>query len=183
MNHSGTHTPYVEVLAKLELARKTVCAIASGCERFTISIPARPDRDTDLIVCDALEAARKVIASFAPSAADAGIAHADERSHTQEQAYRGVDQQGNRRSAINADALRIAQELERSHVPKDKAKKLSDLVPTNWCDELLTGPNGIGQPPYDCRHIEKLLRGVQDRIRAAEQKKVRRPSTTTKDQK
>lgn len=49
-----------------------------------------------------------------------------------------------------------------------KRKPLSDLVPTNWTDSLLTGPDGIGQPPYDCRDIEKLLRGVQDRIRAAE---------------
>ena len=49
-----------------------------------------------------------------------------------------------------------------------KRKSLSDLVPTNWCDSLLTGKEGIGQPPYDCRDIEKLLRGIQDRIRAAE---------------
>ena len=59
-----------------------------------------------------------------------------------------------------------------------KRKKLSDLVPTNWLDSLLTGPEGIGQPPYDCRHIEKLLRGVQDRLRAAEGAKVRSSSTT-----
>lgn len=39
-------------------------------------------------------------------------------------------------------------------------------VPMNWCDSLLTGPDGIGNPPYDCRAIEKLLRGVQDRIRS-----------------
>lgn len=62
----------------------------------------------------------------------------------------------------------------------DKRQKLSDLVPTNWCDSLLTGPKGIGQPPWDCRDIEKLLRGVQDRIRAAENKKRRRTSTGAK---
>lgn len=59
-----------------------------------------------------------------------------------------------------------------------KRKKLSDLVPTNWCDSLLTGPEGIGKPPYDCRHIEKLLRGVQDRIRAAEEKPLARSQST-----
>lgn len=37
-------------------------------------------------------------------------------------------------------------------------------VPTNWCDVLLTG-KGAG-PFADCRPIEALLRGVQDRIRA-----------------
>lgn len=59
-------------------------------------------------------------------------------------------------------------------------KKVSDLVPTNWCDPLLTGPEGIGKPPYDCRDIEKLLRGVQDRIRAAEAKPIRRRPNTAK---
>lgn len=31
-------------------------------------------------------------------------------------------------------------------------------------DSLLTGPDGIGRPPWDCRHIEKLLNGVRGRI-------------------
>lgn len=39
-------------------------------------------------------------------------------------------------------------------------------VPTNWADSALTGPDGIGAPPYDCRQLEKLLRTTQDRIRA-----------------
>ena len=34
-----------------------------------------------------------------------------------------------------------------------KRKPLSDLVPTSWIDPLLTGPDGIGDPPWDCRHI------------------------------
>lgn len=38
-------------------------------------------------------------------------------------------------------------------------------VPTNWCDELLTGPNAL-RPPLDDRGVEQLLRGIQDRIRA-----------------
>jgi hypothetical protein len=59
-----------------------------------------------------------------------------------------------------------------------KRKPLSDLVPTNWCDPLLTGPDAIKGPPYDGRAIEKLLRGVQDRIRAAEQKPKRARSST-----
>jgi hypothetical protein len=49
-----------------------------------------------------------------------------------------------------------------------KRKPLSDLVPTNWLDPLLTGPQGIGTPPYQSRHIEQLLRGIQDRLRVAE---------------
>jgi hypothetical protein len=42
-------------------------------------------------------------------------------------------------------------------------------VPTNWLDSLLTGKDGIGQPPYDARDIEQLLRGVQDAIRLLEE--------------
>lgn len=44
--------------------------------------------------------------------------------------------------------------------------KCAKQVPTNWTDSLLTGKDGIKGPPYDCREIEKLLRGTQDRIRA-----------------
>ena len=39
------------------------------------------------------------------------------------------------------------------------------LVPTNWCDSLLTGSNGI-KIPADCPEIERLLHGVRDRIRS-----------------
>ena len=44
-------------------------------------------------------------------------------------------------------------------------------VPTNWCDPLLTGPNGIAKAvtAFTCRSIEQLLRGIQDRIRAQAQ--------------
>jgi hypothetical protein len=60
---------------------------------------------------------------------------------------------------------------------KRKAKqKLSDLVPTNWLDPLLTG-NRAALPAerngkWNCRDIEALLRGVQDRIRAGERAEV-----------
>lgn len=54
-----------------------------------------------------------------------------------------------------------------------KAKqKMSDLVPCNWCDPLLTGDHAalpkVRAGKWTCRDIEALLRGVQDRIRAAE---------------
>ena len=55
---------------------------------------------------------------------------------------------------VIAEALRA--ERERAMV----------CVPSNWCDPLLTGPTGIGQPPYNCNHVEQLLRGIRDAIRA-----------------
>lgn len=38
-------------------------------------------------------------------------------------------------------------------------------VPSNWCDPLLTGSDGINVPA-DCPNIEKLLNGLKDRIKA-----------------
>jgi hypothetical protein len=38
-------------------------------------------------------------------------------------------------------------------------------IPTNWCDSLLVGPDA-SKIPMDCRGVERLLRGIQDRIRA-----------------
>lgn len=55
-----------------------------------------------------------------------------------------------------------------------KAKQLADLVPTNWTDELLSGPDAVlGKPPWDCRDIERLLLRLRSRIATAERK--RRP--------
>ena len=48
------------------------------------------------------------------------------------------------------------------------AGKLVDMVPTNWLDPLLTGPKAvIGNPPYSCRDIERLLNAVKERLRRA----------------
>ena len=44
-------------------------------------------------------------------------------------------------------------------------ERCAKLVPTNWCDPLLTGPDAP-KTPLDCRGVEQLLRGIQDRIRA-----------------
>lgn len=42
-------------------------------------------------------------------------------------------------------------------------------VPTNWLDPLLSGPKAVLPKNFKLltpRHIEALLRGIQDRIRA-----------------
>lgn len=44
-------------------------------------------------------------------------------------------------------------------------EECAKCIPTNWCDPLLTGPTA-GKTPLDCRAVEQLLRGIQDRIRA-----------------
>lgn len=50
-------------------------------------------------------------------------------------------------------------------------EEAAKCVPTNWVDSLLTGPNGLdaAKRRIDCRVIEKLLRGIQDRIRTQAQ--------------
>jgi hypothetical protein len=57
--------------------------------------------------------------------------------------------------------------------PKHNTEKVRNLaiddcakaVPTNWCDPLLTGPQA-SKTPLDGSGVERLLRGIQDRIRA-----------------
>jgi hypothetical protein len=48
----------------------------------------------------------------------------------------------------------------------DAIAAASACVPTSWLDPLLTGPEKVIGDKPDCRAIEALLRGVQDRIRA-----------------
>ena len=44
-------------------------------------------------------------------------------------------------------------------------RALLKAVPSNWLDPLLTGPKAvIGQPPYDCKDIERLLNAVRARV-------------------
>ena len=43
-------------------------------------------------------------------------------------------------------------------------KRVLAAIPTNWTDPLLTGPEAvIGNPPYDCRDIERLLNAIRAR--------------------
>jgi hypothetical protein len=48
-------------LEKIIKANAKVSAICSGEERWTMSIPARPDHDSDLVIASALGAAMKLI--------------------------------------------------------------------------------------------------------------------------
>jgi hypothetical protein len=48
-------------------------------------------------------------------------------------------------------------------------RSFSDEIPTNWLDPLLTGKGAvIGQPPYNCKDIERLLTALKDRIKTKE---------------
>ena len=62
---------------------------------------------------------------------------------------------------IEVDTLRADRERMR--------EALQDVVPMNWCDSLLTGPNAVlGKPyTYDGADIERLLRAIKGRLDAA----------------
>lgn len=44
-------------------------------------------------------------------------------------------------------------------------EECTNCIPTNWSDHLLVG-SGAARRPLDNRGVEKLLRGIQGRIRA-----------------
>ena len=56
---------------------------------------------------------------------------------------------------------------------KKRKQSMADLVPSNWCDSLLTGPDAALRKGYtfDCQDIERLLNGLRERIRRAEKRK------------
>lgn len=44
-------------------------------------------------------------------------------------------------------------------------EEIAKIIPTNWCDPLLTGEKAvIGKPPYNCIDIEHLLLALKKRI-------------------
>ena len=55
-----------------------------------------------------------------------------------------------------------------------KKKRLADLVPINWLDPLLTGPDKAltgTAGKWECSDIENLLKAVRQRILIAEKEK------------
>jgi hypothetical protein len=65
---------------------------------------------------------------------------------------------------IAVSTAQAALEHNDEAVRREERERCARLVPTNWCDPLLTG-EGAARVPLDCRGVEALLRGIQDRIR------------------
>lgn len=49
---------------------------------------------------------------------------------------------------------------------KDERERCAAQIPTTWLDPLLTGPRGMGQPPFSCQDIERLLKRLASAIRS-----------------
>lgn len=63
-------------------------------------------------------------------------------------------------------------ECKDDHPSAASAGSLADLVPTNWLDPLLTGPDKVlpAGSVFGPTDIENLLRAVRQRIKDAESK-------------
>lgn len=55
-----------ETLVAIAKAHRTVDDLCQGRIRWTMNVPAEPDRDPDLIIADALGKAQRLIESLAP---------------------------------------------------------------------------------------------------------------------
>lgn len=50
---------------------------------------------------------------------------------------------------------------------KAQRKAILDCVPNNWLDPVLSGENAVvGEAPYGCPDIERLLSAIRDRLTA-----------------
>lgn len=48
---------------------------------------------------------------------------------------------------------------------KEDAEKIIAIIPTNWIDPLLSGPDSpLSDPPYGCPEVEGLLLALKNRI-------------------
>jgi hypothetical protein len=82
--------------------------------------------------------------------------------------YVGLQMSGETMGKMLNEALKRPQRAGK--IASDNARNLAieecaKAVPSNWCDSLLTGPKA-SKILMDCRGVENLLHGVQDRIRA-----------------
>lgn len=65
----------------------------------------------------------------------------------------------------SADQMRAYAQQAASAAVLQERERCAKVVPTNWLDELLTGKDGLGSPPYYCPDIEKLLSAIAAAIR------------------
>lgn len=56
-----------DVLERHEKARKAVADICEGRRKWTMSIPVRPDTDTDVVICDSLKDIPQLVKRIAES--------------------------------------------------------------------------------------------------------------------
>jgi len=76
------------------------------------------------------------------------------------------------RCSLSLKRYRIAKIVSSPRsITSDERTRAEDIekIPTSWLDSILTGPDAVvGRPPYDCRHVEAILRAVKQRLEDAQ---------------
>lgn len=50
---------------------------------------------------------------------------------------------------------------------QQEQEDILDTFPNNWLDPLLSGPASVlGQPPFDCPAVERLINALRERVAA-----------------
>ena len=72
------------------------------------------------------------------------------------------------RSGLMVRACNLCVERAMATVRAEQRERGAKMIPTNWCDPLLSGPTAVlqGLGPWGCPDIERLLRAIAAAIRA-----------------
>lgn len=104
-----------DALAAIQRARDEVAKLCEGKRRWTMSVPARPNEDSDLIIADALDAGEKAVTALA-----AAQAERDERTAELISAHKALAEAEHdiefteaATAAAQADALRLRELLRK----------------------------------------------------------------------
>lgn len=83
-------------------------------------------------------------------------------------ALRPEDQTPEHMAEVMQESAKAMRESAEEEV-KAERERLTREVPTNWLDPLLTGKAAAlhGSGPWGCPDIERLLRGIRNRLRAS----------------
>jgi hypothetical protein len=69
---------------------------------------------------------------------------------------------------LSMECMDLRKQAKEAH--RAALEAAAQAIPDTWLDPLLTGENAvIGQPPYGCPDVERLLKALQMAIRALAQ--------------
>ena len=86
--HDSLSTPHGELIAKIDKALQHVFDLAAGRERWTMRVPARPDEDSDIILAEALNDARRALSAPSEKAATEAQPSATDATEKDAERYR-----------------------------------------------------------------------------------------------
>jgi len=159
-----------EALAKIERAERMVSSLCAGERRWTMSVPARPNDDPDLVIGDGLNAGRKAIQALVRERAEAKR----ELEHIKTVEFpRRVEKVAGDWQALRARAEAAEQALEEARADTERLDWLSGrksrLVPPapngtrTWWYVYIERDDGT----VTCYEPDEGIRGLRAAIDAA----------------